>query len=122
MGKAGVHSCYRKPGEVNKIGNNRISHAMTSKQKPGIGKIKRENTHNKDQEKGKGCCIEAVLTVDDRGQIVLPKHIRGKVSLKPRDKIALIVWENENTVCCLGLIKAEHLIRGVRDIIRPMFE
>ena len=77
---------------------------------------------NKDHEKGNSCCIEAVLTVDDRGQIVLPKNVRERAGMNPGDRLGLIVWENDNKVCCLGLMNAEHLNTGIREVITPMFE
>lgn len=64
----------------------------------------------------------SVLTVDDRGQIVLPKHIREKAGMNTGDRLALIVWEGENKVCCLGLIKAENLNSGVKEVVSPFFE
>ena len=74
------------------------------------------------QEKGSGCRIEAVLTVDDRGQIVLPKQIREKAGMNTGERLALIVWESDRKVCCLGLIKAENLSAGVKGVISPFFE
>ncbi|MCX6699847.1 MAG: HgcAB-associated protein [Methanomicrobiales archaeon] len=82
----------------------------------------KQGNAGKDQEKGSGCCIEAVLTVDDRGQIVLPKQIRKKAGMKTGDRLALIVWEANNKVCCVGLIKAENLNAGVKGVISPFFE
>ena len=76
----------------------------------------------KDQVKGSGCSIEAVLTVDDRGQIVLPKHVREKAGMNTGDRLALIVWESDTKVCCVGLIKAENLNAGVKGVISPFFE
>jgi antitoxin PrlF len=77
---------------------------------------------DKDRVKGSGCSIEAVLTVDDRGQIVLPKHIREKAGMNTGDRLALIVWESDKKVCCVGLIKAETLNKGVKRVISPFFE
>ena len=38
-----------------------------------------------------GCCkVDAVVTVDSKGQIVLPKDLREKAKLKPNDKLAVI--------------------------------
>lgn len=82
----------------------------------------KQGNAGKDQAKGSGCCIEAVLTVDDRGQIVLPKHIREKAGMNTGDRLALIVWEGDNKVCCLGLIKAESLNSGLKGVISPFFE
>jgi len=63
---------------------------------------------------GAAATIEAVLTVDDRGQVVLPRHVREKAGMNTGDRLALIVREGNNKVCCAGLIKAEDLNAGVK--------
>ncbi len=48
-----------------------------------------------------GCCrVDAVVTVDSKGQIVLPKDLREKAGLKPNDKLAVIGCESEGKMCC----------------------
>ncbi|MDO9324645.1 MAG: HgcAB-associated protein, partial [Methanoregula sp.] len=42
-----------------------------------------------------GCKVESVLSVDERGQMVLPKDIREKACIKTGDKLALISWEKD---------------------------
>ncbi|MBN1194485.1 MAG: AbrB/MazE/SpoVT family DNA-binding domain-containing protein [Methanomicrobiaceae archaeon] len=69
---------------------------------------------------GAGCRIEAVLTVDERGQMVLPKDIRERAAIRPGGKLALISWEKDGSVCCLALIKAENLSGMVRDVLGPL--
>ena len=40
------------------------------------------------------CCkVEALLTVDERGQMVLPKEIREKAEIHTGDKLALVNWK-----------------------------
>ena len=53
--------------------------------------------------------VESLITVDERGQTVLPKEIREKAGIRAGDKLAVITWEKEGKVCCLFLIKAEEL-------------
>ena len=36
------------------------------------------------------CRVEAILTVDERGQMVLPKDIRERAGIQPGGKLALI--------------------------------
>ena len=67
-----------------------------------------------------GYNVEAVLAVDDRGQMVLPKGIRQKAGILPGDKLALISWEREGKVCCLALMKVENLSGMVRDALDPI--
>lgn len=62
-----------------------------------------------------GCCkVEALITVDDRGQMVLPKDVRDKAKIRGGDKLALTTIEKEGEVCCLLLTKAEDLISVVQ--------
>ena len=70
-----------------------------------------------------GCCkVEAVVTVDDRGQMVLPKEIRARAGIRPGDKLAAVCWEKDGEVCCISLIKVEHLTGMVRDMLAPMMK
>ncbi len=69
------------------------------------------------------CCrIEAIISVDERGQMVLPKDVREKARIKPGDKMAVITWEKEGEVCCITLIKAEELTDMVKGIIAPLLK
>ncbi len=67
-----------------------------------------------------GCRVEAVLTIDDRGQIVLPKDVREKASIGSGDKLALISWDKDGSVCCLALVKADRLNSMVKDVLGPL--
>jgi antitoxin PrlF len=69
------------------------------------------------------CCkIEAVVSVDERGQLVLPKEIRDKAGIKAGDKLALIMHGSGENVCCISLIKTEGLAEGVRTMLGPMMK
>ena len=69
------------------------------------------------------CCkVEAVASVDERGQMVLPKEIRERANIKPGDKMAVIVWEKAGKVCCINLIKADAFAGMVKDLLSPMME
>lgn len=70
----------------------------------------------------RGCRIEAVLSVDERGQVLLPKDVRQKAGMRPGDKLALIGWEREGAICCLALMKVEELSGFVEDILGPMMQ
>lgn len=68
-----------------------------------------------------GCCqVTALLSVDERGQMVLPKEVREKAGIKAGDKLALVAWEKDGAVCCLTLIKANELGGMVRDKLGPV--
>jgi transcriptional regulator, AbrB family len=48
------------------------------------------------------------------------KDIRERADIKPGDKLALISWEKEGTICCMALMKAENLSGMVKDILSPL--
>lgn len=64
--------------------------------------------------------IESILSVDDRGQMVLPKEVREKAGIRTGTKLALISWEKEGSICCLALIKAEDLSGMVKEVLEPL--
>lgn len=66
------------------------------------------------------CKVESVLTIDDRGQMVLPKDLRERADIKPGDKLALISWEKEGNICCFALMKTENLSGMVKDVLSPL--
>ena len=67
------------------------------------------------------CSVEAIVSVDDRGQMVLPKDVREKAGISPGDKLALVTWEDDGKICCMTLIKAGELGSLVRHSLEPVF-
>ncbi len=69
------------------------------------------------------CCkISAIVTMDAKGQIVLPKDLREKAKLKPNDKLAVIGFEQDGEVCCIIMLKAEALGSTVKRMLGPVFK
>ena len=69
------------------------------------------------------CCkVESLISIDERGQMVLPKEIRDKANIRPGDKLAVISWEKEGDVCCISLLKAENLTEMVKGLLGPMMK
>ena len=66
------------------------------------------------------CRVEAVLPVDGRGQIVLPKEVRRRANIQDGDKLALVSWMNEDEICCLALIRTDNLSSGVSGVVRSL--
>jgi len=66
------------------------------------------------------CQVEAVLSMDNRGQIVLPKEVRKKANIRDGDKLALISWMKEDTICCLSLIRTDDLSSEVSGVMRSL--
>ena len=73
--------------------------------------------------KNAGCCkVESLISIDERGQMVLPKELRDKARIQPGDKLAVISWEKEGEICCMALIKSEYLAERVRDFLGPVMK
>jgi AbrB family looped-hinge helix DNA binding protein len=69
----------------------------------------------------RGCCrIEHLVTVDERGQMVLPKEVREKAGIRPGEKLAVISWEKDGQVCCLTLVRAGEFSEMLRGLLGPM--
>ena len=74
-------------------------------------------------DKKLGCCkVESIISIDDRGQMVLPKEIRDKANIRSGDKLAVVSWEKDGKVCCLSLIKVEELAEMVKGLLGPMMK
>jgi len=72
-------------------------------------------------EVGGSCCrVEAVVGVDERGQMVLPKELREKVGIRPGDKLAVISWAQGGACSCISLIKTDELAGMVKNLLGPM--
>jgi AbrB family looped-hinge helix DNA binding protein len=70
-----------------------------------------------------GCCrVEALVAVDERGQMVLPKEVRQAAGIRPGDKLALILWRKEDRVCCMTLVRADELTDMVRGRLGPLMK
>lgn len=70
-----------------------------------------------------GCCkVDAVVTMDTKGQIVLPKDLRDKARLKADDKLAVIGCERDGEICCIMMVKAEDLGSTVKAMLGPMLK
>lgn len=66
--------------------------------------------------------VDAVVTVDLKGQIVLPKDVREKIRLKPNDKLAIISCGCGNETCCLIMVKAENLGNSIKSFLGPILK
>lgn len=70
-----------------------------------------------------GCCrVEALISVDERGQMVLPKEVRDAAGIRPGDKLALILWRKNGNVCCMTLVKADELTGIVKSRLGPLMK
>jgi antitoxin PrlF len=68
------------------------------------------------------CRIDAIVTMDAKGQIVLPKELREKANIKANDKIAVVACEKDGEVCCIMMVKAERLVGAVTKTLGPLIK
>ncbi len=69
------------------------------------------------------CCqVVSLISVDDRGQTVLPKEVRDKMGIKAGDKLAVVLSESEGKICCAFLMKADELTNMVKIRLGPVME
>ena len=78
-------------------------------------------------KKTEGCCstccrVEAIVSVDERGQMVLPKDLREKMNMKPGDKLSLVSLNCGEKVSCVALVKAEELSKMAEDFLGPVLK
>ena len=68
-----------------------------------------------------GCCsVDAIISIDARGQIVLPKDLREKADIQAGDKFTVISWQSGEKVCCIFLIKTDEFADTVKSMLEPM--
>ena len=80
-------------------------------------KIKTKN----DEKLAETCCqMDAVVTVDARGQVVLPKEIRKRLGIKAGDKMAVVSYSKDASMCCIVLVKVGGLAKMVKIVLAPM--
>ncbi len=68
------------------------------------------------------CSVEAVVSIDERGQMVLPKEIRDKAGIRAGDKLAVVAMQQQGQVCCISLIRVEALTGMVKSMLGPVMK
>jgi len=69
------------------------------------------------------CCrVDAIITIDGRGQIVLPKEVREKAGVRAGDRFAVISCESEGKICCISLVKADDFAETIKGMLGPMMK
>jgi AbrB family looped-hinge helix DNA binding protein len=81
---------------------------------------KSKNCCDPDYEDACTCKVESLISIDERGQMVLPKEIRDKANIRAGDKLVVVSWEKDGEICCINLIKAGDLAEMVKDMLGPM--
>ncbi len=70
-------------------------------------------------EGGNCCCVAGIVSVDERGQMVLPKELREKAGIRAGDKLAISTVEQNGQVCCILLTRATELGDMVKATLQP---
>jgi antitoxin PrlF len=66
------------------------------------------------------CNVESIISIDERGQMIIPKELREKAGFQPGDKLAVISWSKDGNICSLSVMKTEVLAGYIQDFIKPM--
>ncbi len=85
-------------------------------------KNKPEPNHPTKNQSLSCCKVESVVSVDERGQMVLPKDLREKAGINPGDKLAVITMEKDGKICCLSLLKVGDMEPMVKGILGPIMK
>ena len=84
---------------------------------------KKNQQTDADSTPGNPCCrVEAVVSIDERGQMVLPKEIRDKAEIGAGDKLAIVSWMAGEKLCCISLMKTDNFAGMVKEILGPMMK
>jgi len=68
-----------------------------------------------------GCCnLIGLVSVDERGQLVLPKDLREKAGIKAGEKLAIMTCEKDGKVCCITMVKADELADSIKKKYGPI--
>jgi AbrB family looped-hinge helix DNA binding protein len=66
--------------------------------------------------------MEALVTVDRRGQIVVPKAVRKKTGINDGEKLVLLTSQKEGEPCYIFLIKTGNLTKKARSPVHDESE
>jgi len=64
--------------------------------------------------------VEALISIDERGQMVLPKDLRERANIGAGDKLAVTSWERDGKVRCMILTRANDLTDMVKATLEPI--
>lgn len=66
------------------------------------------------------CALEAVVSVDERGQLVLPKDLRTRAGIQPGDRLAVVSYlGDDGSICCITLVKTGAVAGALQSVIAP---
>lgn len=68
------------------------------------------------------CKVEAIVSIDERGQMVLPKELRDKAGIKPGDKLVAVSCSKDGGIYCISLIKSEYFMGMLNETLGPVMD
>lgn len=74
-------------------------------------------------EEGLSCChVEGVVTVDSKGQIVLPKSLRDDMEIQEKDKLIVVSMKDKGKINSISLFKARTMDNMVKIMLKPVMK
>jgi antitoxin PrlF len=101
---------------------NILKNQIKPKKEEKMAKEKKSSCCGSGKSIGSCCRVESVVSVDERGQMILPKEVRERAGIRPGDKLAVVTWGGGKDVCCISLIKADEFARMVKTVLGPMMK
>ncbi len=68
------------------------------------------------------CRVESIISIDERGQMILPKDVREKAQIRAGDTLAVVSMEKNGKICCISFIKVEDLESMVKSVLGPVMD
>ncbi len=72
------------------------------------------------EDAGSCCKVVAIVGVDAKGQMILPKELREAAGIAPGDKLAITTWERDGKVVALCLTPANQLAETIKALLEPL--
>jgi AbrB family looped-hinge helix DNA binding protein len=67
------------------------------------------------------CCkVESVVTIDERGQMILPKDLREKAGLVAGDKLVIATSMKDGKLGFLMMFRANDFAEMVKGVVGPV--
>ncbi|MEI6795725.1 MAG: HgcAB-associated protein [Methanomassiliicoccales archaeon] len=79
--------------------------------------VRKKNAEECCEDSSEEYRVEAVVSIDERGQMVLPKDLRESFGLKAGDKLALVVMHKGGRACCIHMFRAGEFNADVKRLL-----
>ncbi|MBI4303024.1 MAG: AbrB/MazE/SpoVT family DNA-binding domain-containing protein [Chloroflexi bacterium] len=68
------------------------------------------------------CRIEALVTIDGRGQMVIPKEVRETTDIHAGEKLVVFTRQKEGEVCYIFLVRAEDFAATIENSFKRIVD